>query len=487
MVQSAKNSFAPINRIPPEILSLIPEYIRYHRDQDLIALTHVCRGWREIFTSRSSLWTRLDFTDIDKTRAYIHRSQSSPLKIYFGRTAIDHAFTLIIPHIHRLKSLTIKANILPETFEHFRSHTPLLEKLCIDLGSTAHLPRLDNALFDGDLSSLSQLRLSGVITDFPWKNLANLRVVNLRIFFPPLTMTQLLDFFECAPSLHTVKLTSSVIRSSNAPPRRMVPLRRLEVLTIDGHSSQSIILHHLHIPIGASLTSRFSCHMGGEFPLSEYLPERSPNLENLSHTTSINLRLDYDRTWVRLSGPSGSVRVHMHWPGLDYVPCRAQSQLFHSLDPIISTTERLAVLGYQPTEPAEVEDCPIFQTLSSANKLRTLILTDSDYLRFTRALDPEQNTSNLVLCPTMEEFVLYSESLPPFGIYSLIVMARNRALRGAKLSSITFINLGGRKQRDEVLKLREYVTHVEYTVGGARPAWDDVPCERVVTRVGNRG
>ena len=43
LVRSIKNSLAPISRIPPEILSLIPDhYDKYRADQNLIALTHVC-------------------------------------------------------------------------------------------------------------------------------------------------------------------------------------------------------------------------------------------------------------------------------------------------------------------------------------------------------------------------------------------------------------------------------------------------------------
>ena len=43
LVRSIKNSLTPVNRIPPEILSLIPDhYDEDHADRDLIASTHVC-------------------------------------------------------------------------------------------------------------------------------------------------------------------------------------------------------------------------------------------------------------------------------------------------------------------------------------------------------------------------------------------------------------------------------------------------------------
>ncbi|KAF9781779.1 hypothetical protein BJ322DRAFT_244248 [Thelephora terrestris] len=103
LLLSLRNSFAPVNRIPPEVLSLIPDYCdKDDLDQDLIKLTHVCRGWRDTFTSRSSLWTKLYFTNIDKTRTYIRRSQSSPMQIYLiddqNTGYLDDAVSLVIPH-----------------------------------------------------------------------------------------------------------------------------------------------------------------------------------------------------------------------------------------------------------------------------------------------------------------------------------------------------------------------------------------------------
>ena len=167
----------------------------------------------------------------------------------------------------------------------------------------------------------------------------------------------------------------------------------------------------------------------------------------------------------------------MSWPQLGCIPYTAQRQLFHSLDPIVSTTERLAVLGYGYSGPVRVEDSLIFQTLASADRLRTLILTNCSHPLFTNALDPKHSPSNLVLCSHLEELILYIEYLPPSDVDGLIKMAKNRASSGAKLSSITIVETYGSERIDRVFKLREYVTHVEYRVGGARPAWDDVPGE----------
>ena len=174
-----------------------------------------------MFISRSSLWTRLNFKNVDKTRTYILRSNPLPLKMQLRQNPdtgyLNDAFTLVIPHLHRLKSLTIFAKGLPSVLGHFRTHAPLLEELDIYI-TGLNYPVLDDALFDGDISCLQRLSLQGVSNHFPWKNLANLRDLTLRS--PPLgrRITQLLDLFESAPLLCTIELEDYIPTSSDVPP-----------------------------------------------------------------------------------------------------------------------------------------------------------------------------------------------------------------------------------------------------------------------------
>ena len=140
LVRSVKNTFAAINQIPPEVFSLIPDYWQdRHTGQDLITLSHVCRGWREIFTSRSSLWTYLDCADADKTRVYVERSRSLPLEIFLRKSQrisyCDDALPLVVPHISRLSSLTVcvRPNILLDLLNQLPFPAPLLTELKIVL------------------------------------------------------------------------------------------------------------------------------------------------------------------------------------------------------------------------------------------------------------------------------------------------------------------------------------------------------------------
>jgi hypothetical protein len=89
---------------------------------------------------------------------------------------LDGMLSLVVSYIPQLKSVTAsETRALPDLFRNFRSHAPLLEKLEIDVAATRDLI-LDSALFDGDLSSLHNLPLFGVVTHSPWNETANVEV-----------------------------------------------------------------------------------------------------------------------------------------------------------------------------------------------------------------------------------------------------------------------------------------------------------------------
>lgn len=94
------------------------------------------------------MWTQLNLTKVKKTRTYIQRSQSASLELCLdGQRVINDAFVLVIPHISRLKYVTIYTHALPSALRHFRCPTPLLEKLDIQISSTIDEVVLDGGLF----------------------------------------------------------------------------------------------------------------------------------------------------------------------------------------------------------------------------------------------------------------------------------------------------------------------------------------------------
>jgi len=473
-----RNTFAPINRIPQEVLSLIPDHC--DTDKDLIALTHVCRGWRELFISRSSLWTFLDCTDVDKTRVYLERSRTSPLEIYLEEeedtTYLNDAFLLTVPHLGRLGSLTLSGssdNLLQLT-KHFASPAPLLEKLKLTFTRT-QTPIIQGVIFGGNLSSLRELRLSGVIANKAWENMSNLRTFDLRqIPTNKISVTQLLNVFECAPLLRKIHLRDAFPTSSDAPPGRVVPLPNLKFLTIVAQPVHTVLLNHLLIPAGASVQQYFN-FSDEKSPIPAYLPKTFNNLNHLSHITSINLTFDAGMC-LRLDGPNGGLCLHGHWVGAASIPHALDRRVLRSLTLFrISKVERLVIGQYRASPPTKIEESPVYLTLLPLNNLRTLTLADCYNLPFIAALTPERNSSRTVVCPKLEELVLYEDDKDQLCINRLLKMAEDWASRGAKLSTIAIVAPQEIVPAKEVLKLRNHVSRVEYRLDDAVPEWDDIP------------
>jgi len=474
-----KNTFALVNKTPPEILSLIPNYWEGdHKDETLIKLTHVCRGWREIFISRPSLWTSLDCTNVDKTRVYIERSKTSPLQLLFERPYLVEALLLAVPHVPRLKTLVVSGNptrILPALVEHFSCPVPLLDKLKISFVRDA--PSLPEKLFNRDLSSLRKLSLSGVTTSLPWRGLSNLTTFSL-CHAPrnSILLTQLLDFFESALRLRYICIHDSIPNSSDAPVGRVVLLPHLVELDIIAQPAHSILLNHLLIPDGASLCLEFT-FSGKEFPIPSYLPESSEALENLSHITAANFCFGPERRFMQLHGPSGELSILGNWIQGREPSHTSTARLVQILDQFdISWIQSLAVtLSNYRSRNSDITTWTFYRTLYRMDDLLTLVLTQCKNLPFIDVLNPDKNPSKIVLCPKLEEITLYINHPDEFHIDELLKMAEGRASRGAKISTITIVSTDALAPTKKVFLLRKHVDYVEYKFDDELPEWDTIP------------
>ncbi|KAF9780767.1 hypothetical protein BJ322DRAFT_280341 [Thelephora terrestris] len=478
-LRSIKNTFAPIHRIPSEILSLVPRYWGEGRtDSDLIALTHVCRRWRKVFTASSALWTHLECNDVEKTRVYVERSKSSPLEVVLSDSKKSYnylkaAFLLVIPHIDRVMSVEIIGD--KDLFQYFTKHfscpLPLLRHLTFHISSRQPLV-LSNTLFNGDLSSLRTLTLGGVMPHLPSNNLPQLTTFTLLSFdiSEEISVTRLLDIFSNTPLLRKIEL-QMVPRLSDAPPGRVVTLPRLESFIARGDLGHtSMILDHLPIPAGALLDLEFPLS-GVESPLPKILLKASENLQNILHITSAYLDFDLEYASIRLDGPSG--KLHMRgtresWFGSS--PTTLGHALFRSLDCLnTSKIQRLAVTGLRIYGGQDKSTCPDFGIMDD---LRTLFLSRCSPLSLT--LDPNWKPQEPVPCPKLEKLVFYVGDNGVLSIREVTIMARERALKGASLRSIVVIS--GRKLRleGEEFELMKYVERFECRVGEC-PRWDQIP------------
>ena len=486
LVRSFRNSLVPMSRMPVEIFFLIPHYWerrndleRQEADRDLISMTQVCRRWREILTLHcSSLWTNLDLEHPDKTRVYVERSRSLPLKITLtemgGFTRCNNPFLEVVPHLNRLGSLTIKAHVgalsgLPNCFP---SPAPILKELRVLLEDEGDY---DDDLISSDLEILGtifpedpplrKLSLSGIIKNLPSMTLPNLTVFELRnpedMVDPPF-VTQILDFLASAPLLRRIVLCVDIPASFDHPPQRAISLPDLEKLVIDNIPLNSTLLDHLSIPAGVSLDLTLWCPPDAD-------PDKAVCLrriiDDLRHVTTVNLFACSGWERMRLDGLNGETRLWGSW-AIHEAP-----MFFPSLRKFdLSKTQKLSITGYERLRSLKDEtfgDSTIFQTLRTCD-LRALTLTNCENTPFIHALNPGRNRP--VFCPNLEELVFYIDTDTHEESFreDLVEMASERAKISSKLSSIKIH--GG---KGDFSLLREYVPHVEHEWESTTPPeWD---------------
>jgi hypothetical protein len=429
----------------------------------VIALTHVCRAWREAFVSRSPLWTDFNCAYAEKTRVYLERSKSSPINVRLYEGDDDDLsprdpFLQIIPHaIGRLKSLVVYGTPgnLPGIVAHLCQPAPLLEYLLIDAGceSEPHRnPTLANTLFNGDLPSLRELYLQSIRTELPWRNLVNLTSFTLCNTSPRnLPIRQFLDFFESVPHLRKVCL-SNATPISGAQSGRLVSLAYLERMNIIGDGPPSLLLDHLIIPVGAMLITQATSYG----PLTENLLPRSlDNLRNLPDFIKIDLLMNELYPTIEFSGPNGQVCMITITPPGD-VTCLVLGSLAR-FD--TSKTERLKISRGNP-----LSSDPLYRALLPMKHLRTLTLSDCTSPEiFTHSLDPSMSSSGVVVCSELEELVLIlrrdGETL---NVGDVIEMAEARASRGAKIKTVRIVGGRGELFPVDALELKKHVWQVEY-------------------------
>ena len=412
----------------------------------------MCRDWRQIFTSRPTLWTNLNFVDTDKTLAYLDRSRSSPIDVrldmYEGLSSYD-PFLQVIPHIiARLKSMVIRGFPV-EDFQHITAqlspHAPLLETLEIDVDcecSAQRGPVIATTLFNGDLSSLRKLRLDCIRTELPWRNMVNLTSFTLGYSSPgDSSVRHLLDFFESAPHLREIQLQFAT-PTFGTQTGRLVSLGHLKRMDISWGRPPSLLLDHLLVPTGAKFTmqvdSRGSLH----------LPESFDFLEEFSRFR-IHLHVRGFYPSIQFNAPNCQISIVPATP-----PTTSNCRVFESLarfDPSNVKRLRLVEGGLMRHDGRDH-----VRILGRMEDLRALTISHCTGLpRFLPFFDGSG------LCMKLEEFILEPRAdREKFDIQNVIQLAAKRASLGKPLKSVRIVSWD-KSMQASALKLREYVSHAE--------------------------
>ena len=225
------NSFAPINCISSDVLSLIPTHLPDLGDR--FRATFVCRHWRRTFLQYAPLWSRLD---LSKGKVYaktiLERAKGSPLSILASGVESVGTIVLLPPYVKQITDLEFTNShwAYIRRFSGISSGPlPLLRTLTINAiqGLGPDGPPFSGAVDLKELRLRSKSSLS--LRDFVFPNLTFFELsMASEEGFPGL---QLLDFLEASPMLRTVRTkVIAPISLEGIPQDRVVVLHNVESL-----------------------------------------------------------------------------------------------------------------------------------------------------------------------------------------------------------------------------------------------------------------
>ncbi|KAL1755271.1 hypothetical protein FB107DRAFT_213854 [Schizophyllum commune] len=197
--------YAPVRRLPAEIISLVFEFccmgkgsVDLEKEQcEPLVLTSVCKFWRDIALSTPAIWATFNISEKDSTHTkaiaarldmFLSRSGHLPLehRVVFhapwDRSDIEQRFYLLSQHSHRWTHLALKQSMNPYCSNFHRLKGLPLTSLTTLEGNALHLSD-DSAkgVFDG-LPNLRHVVLSMgstqddlvTIPHLPWAQLEGL-------------------------------------------------------------------------------------------------------------------------------------------------------------------------------------------------------------------------------------------------------------------------------------------------------------------------
>lgn len=341
-VDCLRNSLLPINRLPPEIVTLCAAFVSRTDPKPVISLTHICRYWRGAITSNPGSWTLIGSDWKKLAPLCLERSGATPLTANISVPDIQKEEDLIralIPHVPRISHLSLTgytsvkdvADILPGFFT-----SPMLNLITLKLdqdkesahsfpSSQVHLPPLLQNV--SKLKSLHLTRIPLYPILFSVESLVDLTLIDYKLPFQ-----KFVGFLESNLNLVVVELFIEFSRAPTpATPERVVSLPRLRrlVFTCNKPIDARALISSLSLPRGINIevhgSLRNSCS-----DFTSFLPCPSTHIQGLfAPITTIKYLHSPGR--FHLSGNGGSLSFHNY---------TAPHSLYEALDLFATGTVR---------------------------------------------------------------------------------------------------------------------------------------------------
>ena len=242
-IREWRNSFAPVNRVPWDILSLVPTYLSSQRDR--FYSTFVCRHWRRTFLQQGVIWSQLVLKKGEAyARTILERAKGSAIDVLISDNIRD--VQLLPPHAQQIRSISFVYTHWEDVQQFFRINSgplPLLHTLTLEGVEDVVLDPTDpitpplNTFFSIAINvkafALQSLRGYPLLRHFSFQNLTafEFTAIPLENAYHPL---ELLDFLEASPTLRTVSvlIMAQTITLDGIPGERIVVLPDVETFSL---------------------------------------------------------------------------------------------------------------------------------------------------------------------------------------------------------------------------------------------------------------
>jgi hypothetical protein len=281
-IHNRSKKLVPINSLPLELLTRFFTLacgagctwnsdqsifgVATHQSQrTLLALTHVCVGWRNISIGTRSLWSHVDFiyhgpndngdNISNNARLWLERARDAPLSIHISMTShynkhMSTTFADILPHLQTASSFCIgptrSERLLQEGLGFWLTNgapgaVQTLSFLGADKARTRRklhcdTTKLSRGRIDSMLAPVKVLRLHNTYFDWgsaAYCSLVHLQLASLEVDVCP-TIQEMLDILSACPDLHTLKLCTMSMWDCGQTCFKPVTLRKLRVLDFTG-------------------------------------------------------------------------------------------------------------------------------------------------------------------------------------------------------------------------------------------------------------
>ncbi|RPD56284.1 hypothetical protein L226DRAFT_538423 [Lentinus tigrinus ALCF2SS1-7] len=337
--------FAPINRLHPELLGMIFQYVRepskpvkpakpdrdrFDSYEPLLALMMVCQKWRTLVTQDPTLWNEIDLVEHEVTGPLVRRllklSKAVSLDVRFPYPSLvedsrKKITSFLKAHAHRFENLEVKlgeVDCTSEVLSLLDISMPRLTYLVISnwLGGGAQPPKNVHEMSFKRFPALKALALSGTLLR-PKEHIPSLTHLHL-VGLADDTILPLLDVLHVAPSLEVLDLRMINLSTTNIQyPTLTFP--RLCVLRIDdlrGSNVVHFLLSHLAIPNLAFADLTVNVWIRSIYPGdigAAYIPPTFFDTRRITRLDVTPYPGSTSRVFIVVEGPDFKLRLIENW------------------------------------------------------------------------------------------------------------------------------------------------------------------------------